>query len=157
MMKAFVSLLLLCVLAFFIWPYTVVYRLDRALTLNHRQTLAEMVDIQSVREQIKRKLNKNLDSSIGNVSNSFIDWLQDGIQELGANAVDQMVDTDWVAAQLRSHNPDPNEGGFYKQLSYAFFDGPDRLLLRVGELDDNPVHAHLKLQGAQWRITAVYN
>ncbi len=156
-MKAFASLLLLCILAFLIWPYTAVYRLDRALTLHHRQTLAEMIDIESVREQIKRKLNKNLESSIGNVSNSFIDWLQEGIQKLGADAVDQMVDTEWVAAQLRSHNTNPSEGGFYRQLSYAFFDGPDRLLLRIGDLDDNPVHAHLKLQGAEWRITAVYN
>jgi hypothetical protein len=156
-MKALASLLVLCILAFLIWPYTAVYRLDRAMTLHHRQTLAEMIDIESVRGQIKRKLNKNLDSSIGNVSNSFIDWLQDGIQRLGADAIDQMVDIDWVAAQLRSHNPDPNEGGFYKQLSYAFFDGPDQLLLRIGELDSSPVHVHLKLQGAQWRITAVYN
>lgn len=156
-MKALASLLILCILAFLIWPYTVIYRLDRALALHHRQTLAEMIDIESVRDQIKRKLNKNLESSIGNVSNSFVDWLQDGIQDLGADAIDQMVDTDWVVTQLRSHNPNPNEGGFYKQLSYAFFDGPDRLLLRVGELGENPVHVHLKLQGAQWRITAVYN
>ncbi len=156
-MKALASLLLLFILAFLVWPYTAVYRLDQALAQHHRQTLAEMIDIESVRDQIKRKLNKNLDSSIGNVSNSFIDWLQDGIQKLGADAIDEMVNTDWVAAQLRSHNPNPNEGGFFGQLSYAFFDGPDRLLLRIGELDDNPVHAHLKLEGTQWRITAVYN
>jgi hypothetical protein len=156
-MKAFASLLILSILAFLIWPYTAVYRLDRALVQNHRTTLAEMIDIQSVRSQIKRKLNKNLESSIGNVSNSFIDWLQGGIQKLGADAVDEMVNTDWVVRQLRSHNPDPSQGGFYPQLSYAFFDGPDRLLLRIGELGENPVHAHLKLDGASWRITAVYN
>lgn len=156
-MKALASLLLLFILAFLIWPYTAVYRLDRALALHHRQTLAEMIDIESVREQIKRKLNKNLNSSIGEVSNGFIDWLQDGIQQLGAEAIDQMVTTDWVASQLRSHNQNPGEGGFYQQLSYAFFDGPDQLLLRIGDLDNNPVHAHLKLEGAKWRITAVYN
>ncbi len=156
-MKALASLLFLFILAFLIWPYTAIYRLDQALAQHHRQTLTEMIDIESVRDQIKRKLNKNLNSSIGNVSNSFIDWLQDGIKKLGADAIDQMVNTDWVAAQLRSHNPNPNDGGFYKQLSYAFFDGPDQMLLRIGELDDNPVHVHLKLQGAEWRITAIYN
>lgn len=156
-MKALATLLFLFILAFLIWPYTAVYRLDRALAQNHRVTLDEMIDIKSVREQIKRKLNKNLESSIGNVSNSFIDWLQDGIQTLGSDAIDEMVSTEWVAAQLRSHNPDPRQGGFYNQLSYAFFDGPDRLLLRIGDLDDNPVHAHLKLEGAEWRITAIYN
>jgi hypothetical protein len=156
-MKALASLIFLFILAFLIWPYTAVYRLDQALAHHHRQTLAEMVDIESVREQIKRRLNKNLESSIGDVSNSFVDWVQDGIRKLGADAIDQMVDTNWVAAQLRSHNPNPNEGGFFNQLSYAFFDSPDRLLLRVGDLNDHPVHAHLKLQGTSWRITAVYN
>jgi hypothetical protein len=156
-MKAFASLLLILVAAFLIWPYTAIYRLDRALEQHHRQALDEMIDIQSVREQIKRKLNKNLESTIGNVSNGFIDWLQGGIQHLGADAIDKMVNTEWVIDQLRSHNPDPDEGGFLDQLSYAFFDGPDRLLLRIGELGENPVHAHLKLEGAEWRITAVYN
>ncbi|MCU7795600.1 MAG: DUF2939 domain-containing protein [Candidatus Thiodiazotropha sp. (ex Semelilucina semeliformis)] len=156
-MKALASLLLILVAAFLIWPYTAVYRLDKALEKHHRQALDEMVDIQSVRDQIKRKLNKNLESSIGDVSNSFIDWLQGGIQQLGANAIDEMVNTNWVASQLRSHNRNPNDGGFVDQLTYAFFDGPDRMLLRIGELDENPVHAHLKLQGTQWRITAVYN
>jgi hypothetical protein len=156
-MKALISLLILCMLAFLAWPYTAIYRLDRALSQNHRTTLAEMIDIQSVRSQIKRKINKNLESSIGDVSNSFVDWLQEGIQRLGADAVDEMVSTDWVVKQLRSHNPDPSQGGFYQQLSYAFFDGPDRLLLRIGELGESPVHAHLKLDGTSWRITAVYN
>lgn len=156
-MKAFASLLLILVAAFLIWPYTAIYRIDRALEQHHRQALDEMIDIRSVREQIKRKLNKNLESSIGTVSNGFIDWLQGGIQRLGADAIDSMVNTEWVADQLRSHNPNPTEGGFLNQLSYAFFDGPDRLLLRIGGLDDSPVHAHLKLEGTQWRITAVYN
>ena len=156
-MKATVSLLLILIVAFLIWPYTAIYRIDKALAQHHRQAFDEMVDIQSVRDQIKRKLNKNLESSIGTVSNGFIDWLQGGIQHLGADAIDKMVDNAWVADQLRSHNTDPNEGGFIDHLSYAFFDGPDRLLLRIGGLDDNPVHAHLKLEGTQWRITAVYN
>ncbi|MCU7842343.1 MAG: DUF2939 domain-containing protein [Candidatus Thiodiazotropha sp. (ex Monitilora ramsayi)] len=156
-MKALASLLLILAAAFLIWPYTAIYRLDKALEKHHPQALDEMVDIESVRNQIKRKLNKNLESSIGEVSNSFIDWLQDGIQQLGADAIDKMVNTNWVATQLRSHNRNPNDGGFLDQLTYAFFDGPDRMLLRIGELDDKPVHAHLKLQGTQWRITAVYN
>ena len=156
-MKAFAALLFLLILAFLTWPYTAIYRLNKALEQQHRQSLNEMIDIDSVRDQIKRKLNKNLDSSIGSVSNSFVDWLQTGIQQLGGDAIDKLVDEEWVAAQLRSHNPDPSEGGFLSHLSYAFFDGPDRMLLRIGELDDNPVHVHLSLEGTQWRVTAVYN
>jgi hypothetical protein len=156
-MKALASLLFILLAAFLIWPYTAIYRIDQALEKHHRQALEEMVDIESIRDQIKRKLNKNLESSIGEVSNSFIDWLQGGIQQLGADAIDEMVDAKWVASQLRSHNSNPNDGGFMDHLTYAFFDGPDRMLLRIGDLDNRPVHAHLQLQGARWRITAIYN
>lgn len=156
-MKGFFALLFLITLAFLIWPYTAVYRLDQALQTNDQQTLSEMIDLASIREQIKRKLNKNVQSTIGEVSNSFIDWLQNGIQRMGADAVEHMVDNQWVVTQLRSHNRKSEQGGILDRMTYAFFDGPDRLLLRIGDLDDNPVHAHLSLQGLQWRITAVYN
>lgn len=156
-MKGFLALLFLIVLAFLVWPYSAVYRLDQALLRDDLQAIGEMIDLASIREQIKRKLNKNVESAIGDVSNGFIDWLQNGIQRMGADAVEEMVDNRWVVAQLRSHNREPRQGGFMDRMTYAFFDGPDRLLLRIGELDDNPVHAHLSLQGLQWRITAVYN
>ncbi|MEW8029162.1 MAG: DUF2939 domain-containing protein [Candidatus Thiodiazotropha sp.] len=156
-MKGFFALLFLIALAFLIWPYTAVYSLDQALQSNDQRMLNEMIDLASIREQIKRKLNKNVQSTIGEVSNSFIDWLQNGIQRMGADAVERMVDYQWVVAQLRSHNRKPEQGGILDRMTYAFFDGPDRLLLRIGDLDDNPVHAHLSLQGLQWRITAVYN
>ncbi|MET0009138.1 MAG: DUF2939 domain-containing protein [Candidatus Thiodiazotropha sp. 6PLUC9] len=156
-MKTLVVSIILIFAAFLIWPYSAVYRLEQALVEDDHQTLSEMIDVEAVREQIKRKLNKNVESNIGDVSNGFIDWLQSGIQRLGANAVEEMVDLNWVIRQLRSHNRTTDQGGIYDQLTYAFFDGPDRLLLRIGELGEKPVHVHLSLQGSNWRITAVYN
>ncbi|MCU7890283.1 MAG: DUF2939 domain-containing protein [Candidatus Thiodiazotropha sp. (ex Ustalcina ferruginea)] len=156
-MKSFFAVVILIAIAFLIWPYTIVYRLDQALQQNDQQALTELIDVEAVREQIKRKLNKNVKSSIGDVSNGFIDWLQNGIQRLGGDAVEQMVDISWVVTQLRVHNRNPEQGGFLDRMTYAFYDGPDRLLLRIGDWDNKPVHAHLSLQGTHWRITAVYN
>jgi hypothetical protein len=156
-MKALLLSLTLLLGAFLAWPYTAVYRLEQALVEDDHQVLQQMIDVEAVREQIKRKLNKNVESNIGDVSNGFIDWLQNGIQRLGSNAVDEMVDLNWIIRQLRAHNSRFDRGGVYDKLTYAFFDGPDRLLLRIGELDESPVHAHLSLQGTSWRITAVYN
>jgi hypothetical protein len=156
-MKGLLALIFLILLGFLVWPYTAVYRLDQALQTDDQQALEELIDMSAVREQIKRKLNKNVESTIGDVSNSFIDWLQDGIQRMGADAIEQMVDISWVVEQLRSHNPDPGRGGILDRMTYAFFDGPDRLLLRIGDWGENPVHVHLSLQGLKWRITAVYN
>ncbi|MET0064655.1 MAG: DUF2939 domain-containing protein, partial [Candidatus Thiodiazotropha endolucinida] len=42
-MKGFFALLFLIALAFLIWPYTAVYRLDQALQTNDQQTLSEMI------------------------------------------------------------------------------------------------------------------
>ena len=156
-MKTLLFACIVLLLAFLAWPFTAVYRLDQALAANDLAAVEQLVDIESIQQQIKRKMNKDVESSIGEVSNSFVDWLQNGIQRLGNDAIESMVNLDWAMAQLRSKNPDRRKGGFLDQLSYAFFDGPDSLLLRIGELDDNPVHARLTLQDMHWRITAIYN
>ena len=156
-MKLLLYAFVLLLLGFLAWPFTVIYRLDQALQTNDREAIEQLVDIESIQLQIKRKMNKEVESSIGDVSNSFVEWLQNGIQRLGNDAIENMVNTDWVISELRSHNADPRQGGFMEHLSYAFFDGPDSLLLRIGELDDNPVHARLTLNNLEWRITAIYN
>ncbi|MGD8587877.1 MAG: DUF2939 domain-containing protein [Chromatiales bacterium] len=156
-MKLLSYAFVLLLLGFLVWPYTVIYRLDQALQVNDREAIDQLVDIASIQKQIKRKMNKEVESSIGDVSNSFVEWLQNGIQRLGNDAIERMVTTDWVIAELRSHNADPRQGGYMEHLSYAFFDGPDSLLLRIGDLDDNPVHARLSLRDLAWRITAIYN
>jgi len=147
----------LVLLGFLAWPYMAIYQLDQALKTNDHQAIERLVDIQAIQQQVKRKMNKEVTSTIGEVSNGFIDWLQAGIQRLGNDAIEDLVNMDWVISQLRSPNPNPHAGGFLHQLDYAFFDGPHSLMLRIGELGDNPVHARLTLQGTQWRITALYN
>ena len=145
-MKTLLFAFVLLTLAFLAWPFSVIYRLDQALVENDRSAIEQLIDVESIQEQIKQKMNKNVESSIGDVSNGFVEWLQSGIQRLGNDAIDNLVNLDWATAQLRSHNPDIRKGGFIDHLSYAFFDGPDSLLLRIGELGENPVHAKLTLQ-----------
>jgi len=156
-MKTLISMLLLVLIAYLVWPFTTLYRLDLALQQDDRAQLAELIDLSAVQAEIKHKMNKEMESSIGEVSGSFVEWLQSGIQRLGSDAIDQMVDLQWAIQQFRSHNPDPRQGGLLKQLDYAFFDGPNSLLLRIGELGERPVHARLTREGGEWRITAIYN
>ena len=116
-----------------------------------------MVDLEAVQDQIKRRLNKEVDSSVGEVSNAFVDWLQEGIQRMGSEAVERMVTLDWVRGQLLSKSGPGYPPGFRDQISYAFFDRPGGFLVRIGALGEEPVHFHLSLQGATWRMTALYN
>jgi len=81
-MKAFISLIILLACTYVAWPYYHVWRLDQAVIQNNPQALAQQVDLTAVREQIKRRLNKDVDSSVGNVSNAFVDWLQHGIRRM---------------------------------------------------------------------------
>lgn len=156
-MKALLFAFVLLLIAYLAWPYTAVYKLDKALKYDDDVEIEQLIDLASIQMQIKNKMNKELESSIGDVSNGFIDWLQSGIQRFGSDAIESMVDRDWVKAQLRSHSANQYRGGFRKELSYAFFDGPDSFLLRIGELGDNPVHVQLGLQELHWRVIAIYN
>jgi hypothetical protein len=94
---------------------------------------------------------------VGDVSNAFVNWLQDGIRRLGSNAVERLVTLDWVRTQLLSKSPPRGPPGFVDAISYAFFDRPDGFLVRIGEPGKDPVHFHLSLERTGWRVTALYN
>lgn len=156
-MKTFVFVLFALLITYIASPYYQIWRLDQAVMRNDQTALAELVDLEAVREQIKRRLNKEENSAVGDVSNAFIAWIQDGIARLGSEAVEQLVTLDWVRDQLLSKNPDGAQSGFIDQIDYAFFERPDAFIVRIGHLGDEPVHIRLSVQDMSWRVTALYN
>jgi hypothetical protein len=146
----------LMLLAFLIWPYVTLWRLDRALALDHPDALAALaalVDLEAVRDEIRRKLNKEAPSAIGPVSDDFIDWLEQGIRRDGSAAIDQQVTLEWVRERLLSQSP-PGKG-LAGALSRAFFDDPLHFSLRIGAPSGPLVQVRLSLQGTGWRVTAL--
>lgn len=141
-------------LAYLAWPYVTLWRLDRALARNDPAALAHLVDLDAVREEIRRKLNKDEASSIGPVSDDFIHWIEHAIRRNGTGAIEHQVSLDWVQGRLLSRSP-PGEG-LAGALSRAFFDDPIHFSLRIGAPAESPVYARLSLQGTGWRMTAVY-
>jgi hypothetical protein len=156
-MKSLVVVLVLGLMAYVAWPYYYVWRIDQAVILDDREALGELVDLEAVRQQIKRRLNKEVDSAVGDVSNAFVDWLQDGIRRMGTGAVERLVTLEWVRQQLLSKTEPHHRAGFVDRISYAFFDRPDGFLVRIGELGEDPVHLRLSLTGTSWQVTALYN
>ena len=156
-MKSLVVVAILGLAAYVAWPYYAVWRLEQAVILEDRQALDRLVDLEAVRDQIKHRLNKEVDSTGVDVSNAFVDWLQDGIRRMGAGAIDRLVTLEWVRQQLLSKNGPDQGPGFVDQVTYAFFERPDAFLIRVGELGEDPVHVRLTLSGFSWRVTALYN
>ncbi len=156
-MKSLFRIFLLAAIAYGAWPYYGLWRLNQAAVSGDPQALATWVDLPAVRQDIKRRLNKDLSAGETTPSNEFIGWLQDGIQRLGNDAVDRLVTLEWVRDRLLSKTPAGSRGGFLGQVSYAFFERPDRFLVRIGELGGDPVHLRLRLEGAGWRLVALYD
>ena len=157
MKKLSVAALLMLFLAYLAWPYFVLRQLNTALVTSDMAALGQLVDLPAVRREIVKKLNKDVDSAVGEVSNAFVDWLQDGIRRLGSGAVDRLVTLDWVRAQLLAKTPAGSDQGFLPLMSYAFFDAYDRFFVRIGEFGEAPVHFRMRLEGIEWRVSAVYN
>lgn len=143
-------------LLFLAWPYFTLWRLDQAVREEDTAALAELVDLDAIRGEIKKKLNKDADSSIGDLSDPFILWMQDGIQTLGSDAPDRLMTLSWVRARLLDRSAGDADGGFLGQVAYAFFDAPDAFVARIGVAADTPVHVRLTLRGTNWRVTALY-
>ncbi len=146
-------LILVLILAYGIWPYYHLYALDRAVIANDREALERLVDIDSVRAEAKRSLVGDVDDS----GNLISGWLLDGVQRLGRQAVDSMVNLDWVRNILSRTDVTTNTSpGFIRNVSYAFFERPTQFLVRIGELGQHPVHVRLQFRHWSWRVTAVY-
>ncbi len=157
MKKLLAAVFLLLCLAYLAWPYYFLHRLNGAVVRGDSAELEQLVDIGAVRTEITRKLNKDVSSAVGEVSNQFVDWLQDGIRRLGGEAVERLVTLEWVEDQLLSKSPQGAGRGFIPEVSYAFFETYDRFLVRIGEVGKAPVHFRIRLVGLDWKVTAVYN
>jgi hypothetical protein len=143
-------------LAFLAWPYATLWRLDRAARSGDPAALADLVDLDAVRGEIKRKLNKDADSTIGDLSDPFIRWLGEGIEVMGNDAIDRLVTLPWVQARLLDPRSGDGTAGFLRQVTYAFFDAPDGFVVRIGPATGNPVHLRLTLRSLRWRLSAAY-
>ena len=99
----------LALLGFLAWPYVSLWRLSAAASDPDPSALAPLVDLDAIRGEIRRKLNKTASSAIGKVSDPFIQWLERGILQLGTGALDQLVTLAWVQERLGANSP-PGQG-----------------------------------------------
>jgi hypothetical protein len=151
----YLGLLCLVLSAYLVWPYVTLWRLDRALIQDDQTTLAQLVDLDSVRIEMRRQLNKEeVHGHAGPVSDSFIAWLEEGIRRAGTAALEQAVTLQWVRSQLLAHSP-PG-AGLGPALAQAFFEDPLHFSLRLGDVSKVPVRVRMRLTGTGWRVTELY-
>jgi len=143
--------LLICYL---VWPYVTLWRLDRALVRNDQIVLAHLMDLEAIRDELRRRLNKDIDSTIAPPSDAFIVWLEEAIRRDGTAALETQVDLAWVRGRMLAYSP-PG-AGLRPALARAFFDGPGQFSLRLNTDCGEPVVVRLGLTGSGWRVQALY-
>jgi AcrR family transcriptional regulator len=153
LLRWLVPLLLLGV-ALLLWPYLSLWRLNALVMGQPPAALEPLVDIEAVRDEIRRRLNKDANSHIGEVSDPFIEWIEQGIRRSGDDTLEQGVTLAWLHARLSGHAV--TEQGFLPAVSYAFFDSLDGFLVCIGAPDDSPTYLRLQPGLFGWRVTAAY-
>lgn len=148
----FIGLTLLLLYA--AWPLAMLWRLDQALSRDDMDTVAALVDLDAVRDEIQRRLNKDRESSIGVLSDAFIAWLESGMKQQGTDVLSSLVTLDWVRDRLlteASHGK-----GLLSALDGVSFSGPRDFRVRIGSQAASPVTLQLHLDGRGWRVSMLY-
>lgn len=152
-------LLLFALIAFGIWPYYYVFKLDDALGKSDPQSLAPLVDLPAIRANYKERVGAGADALIPEADpNSVLGFIRQNIERLGDSALDQAITLDWVREALRTATTQAtNQSPPYllAGIDFAFFESYDRFLVRIGDLARNPTHVRLSLEGHEWKITDI--
>ena len=153
-MKLFSFLLLLGILVYGIWAYLELFRLNHAVVYNDQARLAQLIDLQTLRERMKKDFNRG----VGDTPHPWLKWFADGAQRLNSEALDRLVTMGWVRDRLLSKIEGNGSTELFAGVSYAFFESPTRLLVRYGDLGQEPIHLYMQLypMDLRWRVNALY-
>ena len=160
MKNVFIVLAVLGLLGILSWPYVGLYQLDRALQSGQDAQLAKYVDLAAIRAGRAQALRKDADRLIGAGNDDVSAFFRESARALTSTAIDHIVDLEWVRTSLRRDGKPGDARPFpplLGEVSYAFFDGPDRFLVRLGDLDDEPTHLLLALKDWRWTLVAIYD
>jgi hypothetical protein len=152
-------LLLFALIAFGIWPYYSVFRLDDALGKPEVSALQDLVDLPAIQANYNKRLAGGLDVLPKTAdAGDAMGWLQQNLQRLGDSALSQAITLQWVRdtlqqAAARATNQKPPY--LIAGVTFAFFESYDTFLVRIGELGRGATHVRMKLEGQVWRVTDI--
>ncbi|MTW22592.1 DUF2939 domain-containing protein [Allochromatium palmeri] len=152
-------LLLLLLIAYGLWPYYSLYRLDGAIVRPDTTELATLVDLPGIRANYKRRMASGVSGMLlAEDPQSVSGWIRQNIERLGDSALEQAITLDWVRetvrdsiTQVTGQSPPYLIGA----VDFAFFESYDRFLIRLGRLGENATHIRLSRIGTQWKITDI--
>jgi hypothetical protein len=156
-------LFLILLLVFAAWPYYHLYRLDDALGRDDPAALADLIDVDALRGNYKKRLEQGFglraapSGSSQNPSGALL-WLQDNLQRMGDAALEQTITLDWARDSLKQATAEATTQRppyLLAAVEFAFFESYDSFIVRLGELGVNATHVRLRLQQTTWRVTDI--
>jgi len=147
-MKFLVTWVVTIALVYGGWAYYNLYELTAAMIEKNDRELALRVDLEGIRAQHAAAHDQPYAPIATPPS--------DPIRRQSGGAPDhpgpgELVDMEWVRSTLaRPAN------GRISWPSFAFFESPARVLIRYGDLGENPVHAYMSLKDWQWQLSAIF-
>jgi len=154
-------LLLFALLAYGLWPYYHVFRLDAALSEDDPRALQGLLDIQAIREHYKERLNAGVGGLFApqeDNNNGPMAQLSQGLAQLGDAALEQYVTPARIHDELREATREATQQSppyLISAVDFAFFESFDHFLIRLGELGQRPTHIRMRLEGTTWRVTDI--
>jgi hypothetical protein len=160
-MRVLGYLVFFALVAFVVWPYYQIFRLDEALGKNDMQALEQLVDVPAIRRNYKERLEGGLGLQPNprpRDAESALAWLQQNLQRLGDAALEQAITLDWVRDTLKEAAASATTKRppyFLAAVTFACFESYDKFLIRLGELGENATHVRMTLEGKSWRVTDI--
>lgn len=160
-MARILGLLLAFVLvAFAVWPYYTLFRLDTALAEPDPAAIASFVDLAAIRASYQDRLGATLDRTVtqqGPEAAPVLGWLAQGLRGLGNSALERAITLGWVRDQLRAAAAAATQkrpAYLMAGVSSARFRSWDRFLVRLGQ-DGTETRVAFRLTTAGWRISDI--
>lgn len=158
-MRLLGSLFFVLIVVFVVWPYYHLYRLDNALGKDDMNALSQLVDIEAVRANYKRRLERGIGmQDQSQHPGSAMHWLQQNMRRLGEVALEQTITLEWIRDNLKeaaAAATDKRPAYFLAGVDFAFFESWDSFIVRLGELGAGASHVRMRLKGSEWRITDI--
>lgn len=155
-MRLLKYLFLFALVAYGIWPYFTVFRLDEAINQQGTAQLDTMVDLTAIRANYKARVSAGVDGLFpSDDPNSVMGWIRQNVDRLGDSALEQAITLPWVRDTLRgaaTRATGQSPPYLLGAIDFAFFESYDRFLIRVGELGRSPTHVRMRLEGTDWKI-----
>jgi hypothetical protein len=155
-MRYLFALVVLAALIFGGWPYYTYYRLDGALAARDDLAMAQLIDLDAVRQNAKAASERRLQQQLPG-QDPVSALVRDGAR-LVTRTVTPDVTLDGVREMLRgpAAKADQPYPSLVSRTSFAFFESPTRFVARLGELSDPMTFVVMKFKDWRWRVTEVH-